>query len=384
MMERPDAAADVVEDRLGVRWKGRGPVEDNIKFVGSGTPSNVASLLVDRPELLIEMGTFLTPADLHKLARTSSSLYSLLSSRLSPCTAARRCLTRPGSLLCESIRRYGVEGICTSLGLPLLPSDVEGMPKAVMVLVQQGKLPSDVFYVALVLHRDAVLQLRECQSGCTLPHLFARHGGWRQIYIFAIFGGDVDAPVRECGGQPGPIADPDHHTPSIVSVPTSLTPVPLSLLGPTPLLHSLRYLKLREAEALVEARADVTIADEEGRVPLSVAMRYSISSPRLLIGLAHPRVLLIKDRSGQSPLHLAAFYDRHQQVETLLSSPHFPAGFPLEALRCVNSEGFTPWEVARQEGHSRCADILRPPEDETKRSEASPRLRFASQMQCPC
>ncbi|KAF4745190.1 hypothetical protein FOZ62_030500 [Perkinsus olseni] len=373
-MERPDASTDVVEDR----------VKDNIKFVVGGTPSNVATLLMDRPELLIEMGTFLTPADLHKLARTSSSLYTLLSSRLSPCTDARRCLTRTGSLLSEAIRRYGIDGICTAQGLPLLPSDVEGMLKALMVLVQQSILPPEVFYVALLLHRDAVLQLWECQSGCTLPHLFARHGGWRQIYIFAIFGGDVDAPLGGCGGQPGPIADPDHHTPPIVSVPTSLVPVPLSLLGPTPLLHALRYLNLREAEALVEAGADVTIADEEGRVPLSVAMRYSISSPRLLIGLADPKVLLIKDRSGQSPLHLAAFYDRHQQVETLLSSPHFTAGFPLEALRCVNSEGFTPWEVARQEGHSRCADILRPPEDETKRSEASPRLRFAAQMQCPC
>ncbi|KAF4679446.1 hypothetical protein FOZ63_023479, partial [Perkinsus olseni] len=260
------------------------------------------------------------------------------------------------------------------------------MLKALMVLVQQSKLPPDVFYVALVLHRDAVLQLRECRSGCSLPHLFARYGGWRQIYIFTIFGGDVDAPLRECGGQSRPIADLDHHTPSvatIVSVPTSLTPVPLSLLGPTPLLHALRYLNLREAEALVEAGADVTIADEEGRVPLSVAMRYSISSPRLLIALADPRVLLVKDRSGQSPLHHAAFYDRHQQVETLLSSPHFTTGFPLEALRCVNSEGFTPWEVARQEGHSRCADILRPPEGDTKRSEGSPRLRFAAQMQCP-
>ncbi|KAF4701918.1 hypothetical protein FOZ62_023240 [Perkinsus olseni] len=373
MMEQPDAATDVVEDR----------VKDNIKFVGGGTPSNVANLLMDRPELLIEMGTFLTPADLHKLARTSSSLYTLLSSSLSPCTHAQRCLTRPGYLLCESIRRYGVEGICTSLGLPLLPWDVEGMLKALMVLVQQSKLPPDVFYVALVLHRDAVLQLRECRSGCSLPHLFARYGGWRQIYIFTIFGGDVDAPLRECGGQSRPIADLDHHTPSIVSVPTSLTPVPLSLLGPTPLLHALRYLNLREAEALVEAGADVTIADEEGRVPLSVAMRYSISSPRLLIALADPRVLLVKDRSGQSPLHHAAFYDRHQQVETLLSSPHFTTGFPLEALRCVNSEGFTPWEVARQEGHSRCADILRPPEGDTKRSEGSPRLRFAAQMQCP-
>ncbi|KAF4736854.1 hypothetical protein FOZ63_013813, partial [Perkinsus olseni] len=288
MMERPDASTDVVEDR----------VKDNNKFVVGGTPSNVATLLMDRPELLIEMGTFLTPADLHKLARTSSSLYTLLSSRLSPCTDARRCLTRTGSLLSEAIRRYGIDGICTAQGLPLLPSDVEGMLKALMVLVQQSILPPEVFYVALLLHRDAVLQLWECQSGCTLPHLFARHGGWRQIYIFAIFGGDVDAPLGGCGGQPGPIADPDHHTPPIVSVPTSLVPVPLSLLGPTPLLHALRYLNLREAEALVEAGADVTIADEEGRVPLSVAMRYSISSPRLLIGLADPKVLLIKDRSG--------------------------------------------------------------------------------------
>ncbi|KAF4691895.1 hypothetical protein FOZ60_014535, partial [Perkinsus olseni] len=282
------AAADVVEDRLGVRWKGRAAVEDSTKFVGVGTLSIVATLLMDRPELLIEMGTFLTPADLHKLARTSSSLYTLLSSRLSPCTDARRCLTSTGSLLSEAIRRYGIDGICTSLGLPLLPSDVEGVLKALVVLVQQTELPPEVFYVALVLHRDAVLQLRECQSGCTLPHVFARHGGWRQIYIFAIFGGDVDAPLRECGGQPGPIADPDHHTPpvatvvtmavrddlssgelsfiQIVSVPTSLVPVPLSLLGPTPLLHALRYLNLREAEALVEAGADVTIADEEGRV----------------------------------------------------------------------------------------------------------------------
>ncbi|EER17404.1 hypothetical protein Pmar_PMAR022354, partial [Perkinsus marinus ATCC 50983] len=51
----------------------------------------------------------------------------------------------------------------------------------------------------------------------------------------------------------------------VVSAPTSSIPLPLFLLGSTPLLHALRFLNIREAQTLVEAGADVTVTDEEGR-----------------------------------------------------------------------------------------------------------------------
>ncbi|KAF4652544.1 hypothetical protein FOL47_011033, partial [Perkinsus chesapeaki] len=316
---------------------------------------NLSSILSNHSDVLFEVGGFLTPTDLHRLAGSSHELYVTLSTPCSSQRASEEHPTSGESFLSGIVRSYGAPGICSSLGMATVPSDME----SILALVDRRELPADLFYALLLDHWRELICWKDRRTGCSLLHLFVRYGGWRLIHLYAKyliymasssplrFGGDLDVPmeVQRRGTSTITFADPHENMPPIVSVPTSFIPVPLVMLGKTPLLHALRYYNTKEAEALVELGADVTIADEEERVPLTIAFRYSIRSPKLLLGLADPRILAMRDLYGWTPLHYAAFYDRHEQLSIIL--PNLAGS--VEALKCVNNEGHTPIEVAIRE-----------------------------------